>query len=112
KGPLFQGRGQIAVGGGNQAHVYFDRARSPQPFELALLQHTQQLDLNGRRDVADLVQEERAFVGQLELARLGHGGSGKRALLEAEELALKKIVGDGGAVDLDERPRSPPRVLV
>ena len=39
--------------------------------ELPLLQHAQQLDLHGRGEVADLVQEERAAVGHLEAALAG-----------------------------------------
>jgi hypothetical protein len=47
------------------------RVVAAQPLELALLQHPQQLHLDRRRDVADLVQEHRAPVGLLELAGLG-----------------------------------------
>jgi hypothetical protein len=36
--------------------------------EAALLQHAQQAHLHGGADVADLVEEERAAVGQLEAA--------------------------------------------
>ena len=36
--------------------------------KLAFLQHAQQLGLRGAVQVADLVQENRAAVGQLELA--------------------------------------------
>ena len=38
--------------------------------ELALLQHAQQLDLHRQRDLADLVEEQRAAVGLLEAALL------------------------------------------
>ena len=40
----------------------------PDALELALLQEAQQLDLDGRRDLADLVEEERPVVGLLEPA--------------------------------------------
>ena len=40
----------------------------PDALELALLQHPQQRDLRLRRQLADLVEEERAAVGQLEAA--------------------------------------------
>jgi hypothetical protein len=41
----------------------------PHPFEGSrFLQHAQQLGLEGGRDVADLVEEEGAAVGQLEAA--------------------------------------------
>ena len=56
------------------------------------------------RHVADLVEEERAAVAPASnrpLLRLGRAG--ERALLVAEQLALEQVLGDGGAVDRDER---------
>ena len=41
------------------------------------------------RHVADLVEEERAAVGQLELALVAELGAGEGALLVAEQLALE-----------------------
>ena len=38
--------------------------------ELLVLQHLQELRLEARVHLADLVEEDRAVVGQLELARL------------------------------------------
>ena len=40
----------------------------PEAFELAGLQHAQQLRLAGEREVADLVEEQRAAVGRFEAA--------------------------------------------
>ena len=59
-----------------------------EPLELALLQHAQQLDLRRQVDVADLVEEQRAALGQLEAALLARLGAGERALLVAEQLRL------------------------
>ena len=42
------------------------------------------------RDLADLVEEERAAVGLLEAALAARDGAGERALLVAEELALEE----------------------
>ena len=61
---------QVAVGRGDDAHVDLDRALGSQRLELALLQHAQQLGLHGRRDDADLVEEDRAAVGEREPALL------------------------------------------
>jgi hypothetical protein len=71
--------------------------------ELALLQHAQQLHLHLERDLADLVEEQRAAVGQLEAPGLGLHGAGEGAALVAEQLRLHQVLGDGRAVDLDER---------
>ena len=42
------------------------RAVVADALELALLEHAQQLGLQLERDLADLVEEERAAVGELE----------------------------------------------
>ncbi len=69
----------------------------------ALLQEAQQLGLQRQRHVADLVEKQRAAVGELELAgRLPHR-AGEGALLVAEQLALEQRFRDGRAVDRDER---------
>ncbi len=47
------------------------RAFLADAFELALLQHAQRLALQLERDLADLVEEQRAAIGQLEAADRG-----------------------------------------
>ncbi len=84
----------------------------PDALELALLQRAQELHLHLDRDLADLVEEERAAVGELEAPRLARHGAGERAALVAEELALDELLRDGRAVDLDERLVLAARVLV
>src|SRR5262249_19542722 len=79
---------QIGVGGGDQTHVNFLRARTAQAFELAFLQNAQQLGLQLQRDVADLVQKQRAFVRQLEPPDALRDRASKRAPFVAEELAF------------------------
>ena len=44
------------------------------------------------------------MIGRLELADLLLGRAGERAFLVAEQLAFQKRLGDGGAVEADERP--------
>ena len=89
------------------AHVHLDGLRAAQALELLLLQHAEQLGLQLRRDVADLVEEQRPPVGQLESADFLADGAGEGALLVAEQLALQQPRGDGRAVELDEGPVSP-----
>ena len=60
---------EIAVRRGDDAHVDLDRLAAADPLELALLQDAQQLDLHVQRELADLVEEQRAAVGQLEPAQ-------------------------------------------
>ena len=61
---------QLLVGGGDDAHVDADQFGAADHAERAVLQHAQQVALALGREVADLVQEQRAAVGQLEAARL------------------------------------------
>ena len=93
---------QVGVGRGQHAHVHAPRLARAQALELAALQHAQQLHLAGRREVADLVEEQRAAVGGLEAADAPLGGAGVGARLGAEQLALQQLVRAG-------RRRSPSR---
>ena len=112
KGAFFERGAQIAIGGGDQAHVHFDRARAAEPLEFALLQNAQQLHLRGRRNVADFIEKQRALVGQFEFSGLAGGRAGEGALFVAEEFAFQKIFGDRGAVDFDEGPGGAAGALV
>ena len=81
------------------AHVDLLAARRAERADLALLQHAQELGLQRRRQLADLVEEERAAVGLDEHARRVGARVGEGAALVAEQLALEQRVGDGGAVE-------------
>ena len=72
------------------------------PEERPALQHPQQLHLGGQRDLADLVQEDGAAVGQLEPAQPPLGRAGEGALLVAEQLRLEQGLRQRGAVHRDE----------
>ena len=61
-------------------------------------------------ELADLVEEERPALGQLELALALDVGAGEGAALVPEELGLEEGLGDGAAVDGHEgsvAPRAP-----
>ena len=64
---------------------------SAEPRELAVLQHLQQLGLQRSAHLADLVEEHRAVIGELELPGLVLDGAGERAALETEELRLEQL---------------------
>src|ERR1700761_8485173 len=70
--------------------------------EGAVLQHLQQLGLNGQIETADLVQKERAVVGLLDATELGRHGAGKGALFVAKQLGFEQRVRNGGTADLDQ----------
>ena len=81
--------GEVAVRRGDDAHVDLDVLRVAEAPDVLLLQHAQELHLQVERQLADLVEEERAAVGLLEEAAPVGDGVGERALLVAEELATR-----------------------
>ena len=86
------------MGRADDAHVDRDLLAAADALDHALLQEAQQLGLQRHRQVADLVEEERAAVGRLDLAQGLLGRAGERALLVAEQFALEQV--------LRESPRS------
>src|SRR5581483_3518754 len=95
----------VAVGGRDQAEVDLDRLLGADGVDLALLQGAQQLHLRVERQLPDLVEEQRAAVGLLELADALVHRTGEGAPLVPEQDALDQVLGDGAAVDGDEGPR-------
>ena len=87
------------VGRRDQPEVDGDRSVAAEPLESALLEHAQQLGLRDDRQVADLVEEQRAVVGQFEAAGLAVVRAGEGALLVAEDLGFEQRVGQRRAVD-------------
>src|SRR5262249_7915238 len=102
--PRLDGGFQILVRRGDDARVRPNGVAPTDPGELALLEHAEQLRLESERQLADLVEEERASRRRLELADAPLGRPGEGAALVAEELALEELVRDRGAVERDERP--------
>ena len=70
-----------------------------------LLEHAEQLDLDGGGQVADLVEKDRPAGGRLETAPLVARRAGERPFDVAEQLALQHALGQGRAVDGHERAR-------
>src|SRR5687767_4610337 len=102
---------EIAVCGGEDAHVYGDSPAAAELFDLALLKYAQELGLERERDVADLIEEDRAALGQLELSGASLD-AGRDPALDAEELGLEERLRQGGAVDSHERAVFPRGVAV
>src|SRR5207247_6161459 len=80
--------------------------------ELALLENAQQLHLRLERQLADLVEEDRATGGELEPADAPLDRAGEGALHVTEELALHEARRDGAAVHLHQRPVLPGALAV
>ena len=79
---------------------------------MPVLQNVQQLSLEGGVKVADLVEENGAAVGGLELADLELMRAGECAAFMAEEFALQELARDRIAVDLDEGATLPDGLAV
>ena len=94
---------EVAVRGRHDTHVHLDALVAPQLGELGVLQHVEQLRLQRRLHLADLVEHEGAAVRLLELADAGRRGTGEGTPLVAEELALEEVGRERRAVDLHER---------
>ena len=72
--------GQFLVGRRQHADVDPDARRAADRLDHLLLQRAQDLRLRLQAHVANLVEEQRAAVGQLELAAAIGDGAGERAL--------------------------------
>ena len=93
------GLGEVQVRGGDDPAIGLDRLGAADPLEPLVLEHPQQLGLHAQRQVADLVEEERPAVGELEPAFFLPVGAGERPPLVAEQLALQQVLGKRRAVD-------------
>ncbi|VTR67819.1 hypothetical protein DESC_610403 [Desulfosarcina cetonica] len=96
------------VGGGDEPEIRLDDRVAANPFEHFSLQDAQQLGLHFKGQIADFVQEDRPLVGQFEFAGFaGRAGTGESAALVAEEFGFEEVLGNRGAIDLDERVDRP-----
>jgi hypothetical protein len=73
---------------------------------------SQHLGLRLEAHVADLIEEDRAAVGQLEPPAAPRVGAREGPLLVAEQLRFDQLLGNGRAVHLDERALAPGRKCV
>src|SRR5436190_5182085 len=85
---------EIAVAGRDEARVEVDGRGAADAHEAPLLEDPQELGLQIRRELADLVEEKRAAARELELAELTRDRARERALLVAEELRLEEMRRD------------------
>ncbi len=95
--------GEIPIRCGHDSDIDGDGLRSADRFDLAFLEHTQELGLKDRCRVGDFVQKDRASVCLLEQSPfIGHS-SCKCAFHMAEQFAFKQRFRQGAAIDDDER---------
>ena len=100
--PLSDLLGEVLVRRGDDADVDPDGAVGADRADLAVLEHPQQLHLQGGAHLGDLVEEDRAAVGGLKEPAACTGRTGEGATLVPEHLGLEEFGRDGAAVDGDE----------
>src|SRR5690606_12485653 len=109
EGAPIDGAGEIAVGRGENADVDQSILNAADAPEAHRLEHPEELRLDARAEVADLVEEEGAAVGELEQPSLRGLRVGEGAALVAEELALGELLAERGTVEVDEARLGAPR---
>src|SRR5262252_6873384 len=81
---FFHGLVQVAVCRSNQSEVHTQSVRAAQALEFLILQHTQQLWLQSKRDLTDLVEEECSLVCQFKASDLARHSPRERSLFVPE----------------------------
>ena len=94
------------VGCGEHAHVDLPRRGRADASDEAVFERGEQFGLKLGRQLADLVEEQRAAVGDLDQACFRRRSARERAALVAKELRLHEVAWQGGAVDVDPRLRA------
>jgi len=93
--PLADRALEIDAGRRDKSDVHRLGACAPEPAHRVTLEHGQELALQGERQQADLIEEDRAAVRGLEQTRLRMPRVGERAALVTEQLRLEQRIGDG-----------------
>ena len=88
----------------DQAHVERNRASRTETRDLTLLQHPQQFHLQCQRQIAHLVEKQRAPVSGLEPACACLCCTRVCACFVAEQLGVDERLAESTAVDREERP--------
>src|SRR5579883_875526 len=103
---------EVAIGGTEDADVDPERLILADPADFPRFEEAEQLHLDAPVELADLVEEQGAPVGDLEKSLAVVIGAGEGPLAMAEELALNEVLGQGTAVDRDEGPVGAPALVV
>src|SRR5678815_1923704 len=85
--------------GGNDAHVDFARRPLTERVNLSLLQKPEQLGLERKRQVANLVEEQRSVLRRADQAGLVRHRAGKRAAAMTKQHALDQLSRNSRTVE-------------
>src|ERR1017187_7943693 len=98
---------QVPVGGREHAGVTLDLLPAADALEALLLEKAEELNLDRRRQLTNLVEKECASRSTLDVPFALRVGAREGAFLVAEEFALKQVLRNRVAVDGDERAAAP-----
>ena len=93
---------QIAVGRGDDSHADRYGFGTAGAMNLVLLQHSQKLDLQPHRHVADFIEQQSTAFGGFEQAFLRARRAVERTFFVSEQFGFEKILCHCAAVDGDE----------
>jgi hypothetical protein len=94
---------QWPVRGRDETDVDRTIAYSAHPADRFVLEQLEKLDLDGRLDVADLVEEQRAAMGRLDQPDFSLLCVGEGAALMTEQFRFEELHRQRTAIDFDER---------
>ena len=86
---------QIAIGGGNDAHIHLHIPHAADAADYLVFEHAQELGLQQRRQFSDFIEEKRAPVCRFEKTLLQRLGIGEGTSFVAEEFGLHQRFGNG-----------------
>ena len=95
---------EIAIGRGDHPDIAGQHVAPAHREVFPALEHAQQLDLGLACQLPDLVEEQRAAIGQREEALAIVDRAGERAAHVAEQLALEQRGGQRAGIDAHHRP--------
>src|SRR5512137_2954443 len=99
KATVTHGLFQVAVAGGDDAHVGLQEPAAANALKLTRLKHAQHLRLGFEWQLAHFIQEEGAAVSLLETAHAARNGARERAFLVDEKFDFDQCRWQGGATD-------------
>src|SRR5438094_3392197 len=110
--PAFDCLLQVHIRGSQDTRIDGDQFSSPHALQLAILQKTQQLYLQGQGHLSDFIKQQRTAVSIFQFALHLPMRARKGPFFMAKELTLQQILWDRTTVDDDKRARLSTTVLM
>ncbi|MNJ36245.1 hypothetical protein D3C77_310260 [compost metagenome] len=103
---------QVAVGRTDHPYIQLAPCGAAQAGDFTFLQHPQQPGLQGRRHIANFIQQQRAAMGRFQLAAgAAFARTGEGTFDIAEQLGFDQAFRNGRTVDRNERGLGVPMLM-